>query len=157
MNNEELYDSPQLEALFADFDPIEAGRIEMKMQLAAKIGDAIKAKGWSKQEFAAEMKKKPSAISKWLSGTHNFESDTLYEIGKKLGISLLDVGAKNPQPQQSINYHISISTKADISGLSPFNPGISSIILRKSKCKPLHQEQYSMTSFNNQLTQIPNA
>jgi transcriptional regulator with XRE-family HTH domain len=54
------------------------------MLLAARIDDARKAKGWSQHEFAEQMGKNPSEISKWLSGTHNFTSDTLWDIEEKL-------------------------------------------------------------------------
>jgi ribosome-binding protein aMBF1 (putative translation factor) len=61
------------------------------MNLAAKIYRAMKAKGWSQTKFAEEMSKKNSVITRWLSGTHNFETDTLFQIQKKLGINLIDL------------------------------------------------------------------
>jgi transcriptional regulator with XRE-family HTH domain len=69
---------------------------DYKMNLAAKIYQAMKARGWNQTIFAEEMGKKASVISRWLSGTHNFEADTLFEIQKKLHIRLLDVHSPNP-------------------------------------------------------------
>ena len=62
----------------------------MRMRLAIKIADAIAQSGFSQKEFAERMNKKPSEISKWLSGTHNFTIDTLYDISRELGITLID-------------------------------------------------------------------
>lgn len=62
----------------------------MRMRLAIKIADAIAQSGFTQKEFAERMNKKPSEISKWLSGTHNFTIDTLYDISRELGITLID-------------------------------------------------------------------
>jgi ribosome-binding protein aMBF1 (putative translation factor) len=67
-----------------------------RMGLAAKIYHAMRAKGWSQKKFAEEMGKKDSVISRWLSGCHNFEADTLFAIQKKLGINLLDLEHDSP-------------------------------------------------------------
>ena len=62
----------------------------MRMRLAITIADAIAQSGFTQKEFAERMNKKPSEISKWLSGTHNFTIDTLYDISRELGITLID-------------------------------------------------------------------
>jgi ribosome-binding protein aMBF1 (putative translation factor) len=72
-------------------DPKESNRTRTNMLLAYKIIGAIKNKGWNKSKFAEEMKKKPSVVTRWLSGTHNFTSDTLCDIGFVLGINLFDL------------------------------------------------------------------
>lgn len=63
---------------------------EKKMHLASRIDEAISQKNLKKQEFANMLGKQPSEISKWLSGTHNFTIETLWQIEKKLGISLVN-------------------------------------------------------------------
>jgi transcriptional regulator with XRE-family HTH domain len=70
-------------------------KIDLKMDLAVKIFNGMKAKDWNKCEFARQMGKSNSIITRWLSGTHNFESDTLIEIQNKLGIRLLDCSDQN--------------------------------------------------------------
>jgi transcriptional regulator with XRE-family HTH domain len=60
------------------------------MILATKIANAINAKGLKKSEFAEILGKQPSEISKWLSGTHNFNIETLMDIELVLSIQLLD-------------------------------------------------------------------
>ncbi|MCF8325468.1 MAG: helix-turn-helix domain-containing protein [Leadbetterella sp.] len=63
--------------------------ISKRMGLAAQIDDALKNRGFTNQEFAFMMGKKPSEISRWLSGTHNFTTETLWEIERVLSIQLL--------------------------------------------------------------------
>ena len=63
--------------------------ISKRMGLAAQIDDALQKRGFTNQEFAFMMGKKPSEISRWLSGTHNFTTETLWEIERVLNIQLL--------------------------------------------------------------------
>ncbi|HAF27918.1 MAG TPA: hypothetical protein DCG75_02620 [Bacteroidales bacterium] len=61
------------------------------MMLAARIQDALKAKNMKKGELATALNKQPSEISKWLSGTHNFTAETLWDIGDVLEIDLISL------------------------------------------------------------------
>jgi transcriptional regulator with XRE-family HTH domain len=70
-------------------------RTDFRMKLASKIYLAMKAKGWNQSQFAEKADKQPSIISKWLSGTHNFETDTLFMIENLLGISLINLDDSN--------------------------------------------------------------
>lgn len=93
------YESALIEKLINESDPREYSRTKNRMLIAAKIHDALKAKGWIKKDLAAALNKKPSVITLWLSGTHNFTSDTLTDIGEVLGVSLLNTENK---PQEII-------------------------------------------------------
>ena len=90
-NKAEQYTSHAIDEILESISPAELRMTKQRMLLAAKIDDAIKSKGWKKTDFAKEMKKSPSEISKWLSGTHNFTSDTLFDIGEVLGIKLINI------------------------------------------------------------------
>jgi transcriptional regulator with XRE-family HTH domain len=79
-NTARKYSSSIAKQLLEEITPLEKLKASNKMVLAAKLDDYITAKGWSKSEFAEKVGKSPSVISKWLSGTHNFEIDTLAEI-----------------------------------------------------------------------------
>jgi transcriptional regulator with XRE-family HTH domain len=83
------HDSSLVARLLDSNTPEQRERIRNRMLIAAKIDEAIKSKCWSRKRFAEEMGKGQPEISKWLSGTHNFTSDTLSDIGLKLGIALL--------------------------------------------------------------------
>jgi len=90
-----MYNSAELDSVLTSISPEEQERIDNRMLLAAKIYDAIKAKGWKKKDFMIAMgQKNQSVISKWLSGTHNFTTDTLTDIGRVLGINMLNLESK---------------------------------------------------------------
>lgn len=110
------YTSNILSEIFAEITPKEQKRTDTRMLLAAKIKDGMNAKGRRKKQLAEALEQNPSVITKWLSGTHNFTSDTLSDIEEVLGISLLDVQAK--KETQIVHYHVQItsvvvSTKQD--------------------------------------------
>jgi len=89
MNKAEVYHSKVLEDLMQEISPEELEKTEKRMLLATCIDEAVKAKGWKRKDFAEALGKTPSEITKWLSGTHNFTSDTLFDIEQVLGIKLL--------------------------------------------------------------------
>jgi ribosome-binding protein aMBF1 (putative translation factor) len=89
MNKAESHNSLILSKL-AESTPHELiEKVNRQMALAVRIEEAIKAKNWSKKEFAQRMGKKPSEISRWVSGCHNFTTDTLWQIEDVLQIRLL--------------------------------------------------------------------
>ncbi|WP_422358581.1 hypothetical protein [Reichenbachiella sp.] len=104
----ELYNSDLFDELLDSISPIESKKIEYKMALAAKLDDAIKAKGWRKKDLLQALgKENPSIITKWLSGTHNFTTDTLIELGEVLDTNFLNIDLKIKPP--TITYRIEVS------------------------------------------------
>lgn len=103
MNKPETYNSRILDELMKEISPNELERTKKRMLLAAQIYDAIKAKGWNKKDFAKALDKNPSEITKWLSGTHNFTSDTLFDIERVLSIKLVKLDNK---PQEVTKTYI---------------------------------------------------
>ena len=97
-NKARNYTSDILDELMSEITPEEQRRTDKRMLLALKIEKAMQAKGWKKGDLAREMNKKPSVITKWLSGTHNFESNTLFELEEKLGITLVALDEKKYAP-----------------------------------------------------------
>jgi transcriptional regulator with XRE-family HTH domain len=61
--------------------------------LSNKIENGMKKKQFNRQQFANLMGVQPSIITRWLSGTHNFTVETLFEIEEKLGIQLVAIDA----------------------------------------------------------------
>ncbi|MFM9840023.1 MAG: multiprotein-bridging factor 1 family protein [Cyclobacteriaceae bacterium] len=108
----EGHTSKVLGALLEEITPQEQARTENKMLLALKIDEAREAKGWTKLKFAEEMGKQPSEISKWLSGTHNFTSDTLWDIGEKLGIELIFLNERSWKVTKIVEYRTVVTGSA---------------------------------------------
>lgn len=92
-----------IEQLLNNISPEESQRIENRMLLAAKIDDALKAKGWKKKDLMEALgKKNQSEVTKWLSGTHNFTCDLLTDIGRVLNTNFFNPG--DDQKTTSISY-----------------------------------------------------
>ncbi len=92
MNKAEPYNSSILDEIFDSITPEEEEKIRKRMLLAARIDKGIKAKGWKKKDLALALNKQRSEITTWLSGTHNFNTDTLFDIERVLNIGLVDFG-----------------------------------------------------------------
>ena len=104
-NKAEEYNSSLIDEIFESISSKEEKRIKSKMLLAAKIEDAMKAKGWNKTKLLeATGQKNASVATKWFSGTHNFTFDTLFDIQEALGINLLET-AKTTK-EIVVEYHI---------------------------------------------------
>lgn len=69
--------------------PVVVRRIETRMLVAKMLHDYLDIRGISQQELAGKMGKRPSEVSKWLSGNHNFTIDTLSDIGYYLDTDFL--------------------------------------------------------------------
>jgi len=108
----EKYQSEVLDGLLAEITPEAQNMTDKRTQLAERIYNAMKTRNISKLELARKMGKQASVITKWLSGTHNFTADTLFEIGDLLGIQLINTSndAKNPVVT---HYHMVISDSGD--------------------------------------------
>ena len=120
-NKPQIYNSPILDELISNISKEELVKTESKMRLAIKIAEAIKATGFNKSEFAQQINKNNSEISKWLSGTHNFTSDTLLLLQKELNIKLVDDEIIENIPIKNIHI-VTKSTKISTSGFHFFNP-----------------------------------
>ena len=87
--NTKIASSSILQNVIANIDPIHKQRTENRMYMAAKIQDLLEEKGLRKKDLAQKLGKRPSEITKWLSGSHNFTLDTLSAIGRVLNINLI--------------------------------------------------------------------
>lgn len=59
--------------------------------LVVRIHEVLKAKGISQKSLAEGMNKKPSEISKWLNGEHNFTLRSIAKLEAELGEKLIQV------------------------------------------------------------------
>jgi transcriptional regulator with XRE-family HTH domain len=98
MNSPKKRESKVLQKLSEGRDRVEFNRTRTSMLLASRIINAMKSKGWNKITLAEKMNKKPSVITRWLSGAHNFTSDTLSDIQEVLSIKLLSLESSENTP-----------------------------------------------------------
>ena len=92
---------PILDQILSEISPAEQAKISAKMQLAARIDDAMQIKQWKNKDLMLAIgKTNPSEITRWLSGTHNFTVDTLIDLERVLEIRLLNVEELVPIKKQ---------------------------------------------------------
>lgn len=89
MNKPRQYRSPIIQRLKSEITPEISEQNDRRMGLAIKIAEALRSRGLTNQEFASMMGKKPSEVTRWLSGTHNFTTETLWQMERVLKIQLL--------------------------------------------------------------------
>lgn len=111
--NMETFSSILLEGLLDKIEHVEQAKVDARMLMAAKIADAMKAKGWKNKDLLRAIgKETPSIVTKWLSGTHNFTLDTLVEIERALDIQLINL---NEQKEEVvIKYHIVVQQETPV-------------------------------------------
>lgn len=69
----------------------QKAEFELSYGIAERISEILKTKGLTQKEFAGQLNKRESEISKWLTGRHNFTMQTIAKIETALGCKLIDV------------------------------------------------------------------
>lgn len=120
------YNSSKLQELLDEVTPLEMEQTKVKMQLAARIEDYMREKGWNKSQFAEKVGKNPSEITKWFSGTQNFTIDVLTEIASSLGVELSALFGKRQVQVIYRNEMVvkSVATQPTIVITTPMSQGI---------------------------------
>lgn len=65
--------------------------VDLEVAISNRINDLMLQRGLSKLEFAQALGKRPSEVTKWLSGQHNFTIRTLSLLSSFFGESLVRV------------------------------------------------------------------
>ena len=65
--------------------------VDLELAISNRINDLMTGRGLSKLEFAQALGKRPSEVTKWLSGQHNFTIRTLSLLSAFFGESLIYV------------------------------------------------------------------
>jgi transcriptional regulator with XRE-family HTH domain len=73
--------------------------VDWYADLVVRINQLLRENHISKKELAEKMDKKPSEISKWLSGEHNFTLRSLAKLSAELGEPLMEVPRKKAQTE----------------------------------------------------------
>ncbi len=73
--------------------------VDWYADLVVRINQLLREKAITKKELAEKLDKKPSEISKWLNGEHNFTLRSLAKLSAELGEPLLEVPKKKAQKE----------------------------------------------------------
>lgn len=65
--------------------------LEMSYAIAERIAEILKNRGLSQRDLAAMLGKRESEVSKWLTGRHNFTTNTIARIQQALGEDVICV------------------------------------------------------------------
>lgn len=79
--------------------PEIARLVEKNLAIANKIHEMLKERGIKPADLARMLDKKPSEISKWLTGTHTFTTKTITKIETVLGDDIIHI-----EPQKQFVY-----------------------------------------------------
>lgn len=64
---------------------------ELSFAIATRIDEVLKLKGMTQKELAQRLGKRESEISKWLTGRHNFTTNTIARISLALEEPIINV------------------------------------------------------------------
>ena len=71
--------------------PLEKATSDMTDGIAVRLEAVMKKQGMSKSELARRTGRRPSDVTKWLGGGHNFTCKTIALIEQAIGTRLIDV------------------------------------------------------------------
>ena len=89
--------------------------IERNLEITQKVCSILKQRNIRKKEFAQMLDKKPSEITKWLSGMHNLTLKSITKMEVALGVNLM-----NPEPQYVYLGRIEGGTKEMLSSKNDY-------------------------------------
>lgn len=81
-----------LRELLGDISPEEKAEARLSFQISNRLDFLMKEKGLSKKQLADAIGKRPSEITRWLSGEHNFTISTLAMLSTFFGQPIITVG-----------------------------------------------------------------
>ncbi len=96
--------------------------VDWYADLVVRINQLLRENDISKKELAEKMDKKPSEISKWLSGEHNFTLRSLAKLSAELGEPLMEVSKRKPHATFVTGYSRSVHTFVVYKKIEPAKP-----------------------------------
>ena len=81
-----------LRELLGDITPEERAEARLSLQISNRLDFPMQEKGRSKKQLADAIGKRPSEITRWLSGEHNFTISTLAMLSSFFGQPIITVG-----------------------------------------------------------------
>ena len=80
-----------LRELLADITPEERAEARLSFQISNRLDALMQDRGLSKKQLAQAIGKRPSEITRWLSGEHNFTISTLAKLSSFFGQPIITV------------------------------------------------------------------
>lgn len=80
-----------LRELLKDITPEERASARISFQISNRLDELMNEKGLTKKQFADAIGKRPSEITRWLSGEHNFTVSTLALLSNFFGKPIITV------------------------------------------------------------------
>ena len=81
-----------LRELLSNITPEERAEARLSFQISNRLDLLMQEQGLSKKQFAEAIGKRPSEITRWLSGEHNFTISTLSMLSTFFGKPIVTVG-----------------------------------------------------------------
>ncbi len=81
-----------LRELLSDITQEERAEARLSFQISNRLDALMNERGLSKKQFADAIGKRPSEITRWLSGEHNFTISTLAMLSSFFGQPIVTVG-----------------------------------------------------------------
>ena len=82
---------PSFDEMLARTSLATQQEVSLEFAISNRIYELMTERGLSKLQFAQALGKRPSEVTKWLSGQHNFTIRTLALLAAVFCISLVDV------------------------------------------------------------------
>lgn len=77
--------------MVASVPPVVKKEVDLEFAISNRIHELMVKRGLSKVEFAQALGKRPSEVTKWLSGQHNFTLRTISLLSDFFGVPLIHV------------------------------------------------------------------
>lgn len=83
--------SKTLEEMLGPIPANVQAEVDLSFEISDRIDALMRQKGLSKKQFAESLGRRPSEITKWLSGQHNFTIATLAMLSSFFGQPIITV------------------------------------------------------------------
>jgi transcriptional regulator with XRE-family HTH domain len=81
-----------LEEMLGEIPENISREVELSCEISDRIDELMRERGLNKKQFAEAIGRRPSEVTKWLSGRHNFTIATLSMLSAFFGKSIIYVG-----------------------------------------------------------------
>lgn len=81
-----------LRELLSDITPAERNEARLSFEISNRLDYLINERGLTKKQFAEAVGHRPSEVTRWLSGEHNFTISTLAQLSAFFGKPIVTVG-----------------------------------------------------------------